>query len=97
MKKEIRSLWTDALRSREYLQSQSELSGGETYCCLGVLCELSGMGYDGESCWVPDKIAKWAGLPVHEKGDDDVQRALAEMNDAGNTFDVIADFIEERL
>jgi hypothetical protein len=48
MKTEIKKLWVDALRSREYEQAQGYLrveldSEGKTTgnCCLGVLCEIA--------------------------------------------------------
>lgn len=42
MKKEIADEWVAALRSGKYKQAKSMLStaGGESFCCLGVLCDL---------------------------------------------------------
>lgn len=44
MKKEIAKLWTAALRSGKYKQGQLALhsiqNNNETFCCLGVLCDL---------------------------------------------------------
>ena len=42
MKKDIANQWCAALRSGEYNQGQSALNNvtNNTYCCLGVLCEL---------------------------------------------------------
>lgn len=35
--------WVDALRSGEFKQSKGALKrGNNTYCCLGVACEISG-------------------------------------------------------
>lgn len=39
--------WARALRSGKYTQGMNRLkavNGGEHHCCLGVLCELSGLG-----------------------------------------------------
>lgn len=46
---EIAKRWTAALRSGEYQQTtdslRSELEDGQKgFCCLGVLCDLSGLG-----------------------------------------------------
>lgn len=45
MKREIRDKWVAALRSGEYKQGTSVLRrshpGGDTFCCLGVLCDLA--------------------------------------------------------
>ena len=44
MKKTIAKLWVEALRSGKYKQTQEVLhsidSGNESFCCLGVLCDL---------------------------------------------------------
>lgn len=34
--------WVKALRSGKYKQTKSELKDNNGYCCLGVLCEISG-------------------------------------------------------
>lgn len=43
MNKEIKKIWTDALLSGEYTQGKHRLHSreAETYCCLGVLCDLA--------------------------------------------------------
>lgn len=45
MKPEIKRQWVEALRSGNYRQGHSVLhrvsAGDETFCCLGVLCELA--------------------------------------------------------
>ena len=55
--------------------------GGYEFCCLGVLCELAAVegvteaaydedegawAYDGESAYLPPRVAEWAGLPLTE-------------------------------
>lgn len=44
MKKEWADKWVEALRSGRYKQSMRELRNVRGYCCLGVLCEISGLG-----------------------------------------------------
>jgi hypothetical protein len=42
VKTEIREEWVAALRSGEYRQGIGKLRGsGDTFCCLGVLCDLA--------------------------------------------------------
>lgn len=46
MNKEVKALWTAALRSGEYEQTKGVLKsvtkdGEASYCCLGVLCEIA--------------------------------------------------------
>lgn len=38
-----------ALRSGEYKQTRGALSRGDEFCCLGVACEISGLGTWSES------------------------------------------------
>lgn len=40
MKKKVKKLWQDALRSGKYEQTKSYLHIDNTYCCLGVLVEI---------------------------------------------------------
>lgn len=42
-------LWVAALRSGDYLQAKGKLKNLDSYCCLGLACELSGTGE-----WVKD-------------------------------------------
>lgn len=57
MKAEIKERWVKALRSGQYNQGRHALkTPGDTYCCLGVLCELAkedGIGdWDGRRSFV---------------------------------------------
>lgn len=59
--------WTEALRSGKYKQGKHYLRVDDNYCCLGVLCEISGLEgkfngntfhtntylYDGTSSMLP--------------------------------------------
>lgn len=54
MKKEVAKAWVEALRSGKYKQGKGWLRQEEpgvepTFCCLGVLCDLSGQGRWKES------------------------------------------------
>lgn len=40
MNKEIKEKWITALESGEYLKGDNALRVDNTYCCLGVLCDL---------------------------------------------------------
>ena len=42
--KENRKKWVDALRLGEYKQAKQALKTDEGYCCLGVACDISGLG-----------------------------------------------------
>lgn len=90
----------DALRSGSYLQTQYRLRGDNTYCCLGVACDISGLGewtrfdlgfdwdYMGHSGLLPQEVADLFGWNRRQAD------ALSNRNDDGRTFAEIADFIE---
>ena len=40
MKADIKQRWIDALRSGKYEQGRGALRTGDTFCCLGVLCDI---------------------------------------------------------
>lgn len=51
MNSEIKVKWIEALRSGKYKQGKDALRSRNTYCCLGVLCEVvRSQGHGGE--WV---------------------------------------------
>lgn len=70
--------WVDALRSGEYVQGRNSLLKDNTYCCLGVACEVylrgnpggisfevdeDGRGhYDNYSGFLPPKVMEWLGV-----------------------------------
>ena len=77
MNKEIKREWTHALRSGKYKQGNGQLktSSGK-FCCLGVLCDIMGVGWNngypldqngnrltgGLDIQLPDVIVQQAGL-----------------------------------
>lgn len=54
--------WVAALRSGEYKQGRTQLKWGDTYCCLGVLCEISGKDYDDYADNITEEVRRWAGM-----------------------------------
>lgn len=40
MNEAVKKKWLEALRNGEFAQGRGRLRDGDTYCCLGVLCEL---------------------------------------------------------
>ena len=45
----LKAKWVEALRSGEYEQGRGALLRDGRYCCLGVLCVVSGRKIDGEN------------------------------------------------
>lgn len=109
MNPEVKKKWVKALRSGKYKQCISNLHRSDSFCCLGVLCDISGLddwskGNYNEYCYLnkhdvlPKKVSQWAGLGRSRtvsinNGND----SLAGLNDRGKTFKEIADIIEEQL
>jgi hypothetical protein len=77
-------------------------------CCLGVLSHLAyeaevcdreadedgEFTYSGSNNYLPYPVVDWAGLDTHNPGVLEEPKNLANLNDAGFTFDQIADLIE---
>ena len=104
--KEARSEWVKALRSGKYRQGTHVLRSpvDETYCCLGVACDLyadlednpmakweagSGWMFLGHISTLPNKVVRWLGITRPS-----FSEHLSSMNDSGKTFDEIASHIE---
>lgn len=112
MKAKIKKLWVAALRSGKYKQATGALKVHDSFCCLGVLCDLHSkesnlvwrdddgeMKYFDEEGILPDPVIKWAGIAYGNPSVTvDTERTdLAEVNDAGFSFNEIAALIEEQL
>ena len=96
MKKSIRDKWVKALRSGKYQQAREELyAEGLGHCCLGVLrhCVTGRNKYNDkdEHTLLSLKFCDRVGLAPSMQGD------LAALNDDGQSFDQIADYIQEHL
>ena len=100
--------WVAALRSGRYKQGLGWLNRGGRYCCLGVGCEVyiaAGnalfkteevphvsskiVSYDNCVGMPPDEVSSWLGISPGEADD------LACWNDSGESFNQIADRIEQ--
>ena len=98
--------WINALRGGEYRQARGELRDHVGYCCLGVLCDISGAGewtgtnggrfidfngYD-HSAVTPPGVKSLTGLTVL------AEQELVELNDHKRYgFRRIATWIEKHL
>ncbi len=99
MNKRYKKIWVDSLRSGKYKQGKGRLKAGNTYCCLGVLCDALGIEADeqdkfaGEAYALPISVAETVGLTQLPY----IMLGLDNLNDAGMPFNEIADLIEEQL
>ena len=108
MNPEIKAKWLEALRSGKYEQGTSYLRDGESYCCLGVLCEISGLNdwvptealafhYNASLTSLPVNVMGWSGLKSGDPLISEIGRTLGALNDIGRSFEEIADYIEKYL
>lgn len=113
MNQEIKKLWTDALESGEYKQGTDVLHRihNNTFCCLGVLCELHRKltngpdwikeemsykySYIGSSGVLPEEVMDWAGL--NQRNPIVEGTLLSKLNDNWMDFKQIATLIKENL
>lgn len=113
MNPDVKKLWVEALRSGEFQQGQCILRNKDknTFCCLGVLCELAvRQGIVSEYAYdipLPDdpKILDWAGLSdknpevtiFNTEELEEEANGVAAHNDHGYDFLAIAEVIEAQL
>lgn len=88
---ELKAKWVEALRSGRYKQGTRFLRKGDAFCCLGVLCDVSGLGewkkpgpwdeyvVEGDALhsvnYLAESLARTIGI------DSGSQKFLAKMND----------------
>ena len=114
MNPKVKDKWVAALRSGDYIQGHYRLrtytSNEDTYCCLGVLCDLhskeTGHKWE-ETCHthlsyydsyniLPDNVVEWAGLHSNVPVID--YKFLHTYNDGLEyNFQEISDLIEKHL
>jgi hypothetical protein len=101
---ELKTKWIEALRSGRYMQCKFCLrSPSNAYCCLGVMCDVSGEGKwnPDNSYRVGDEYTAYVPPPVWsaEKGLSEASvRILCDLNDEKQaSFAEIADYIEANL
>lgn len=109
MNREWRDKWIKALRSGAYIQGYRKLRTNDTYCCLGVLCDLVRPDlwheYDRES--FPGKVVYEHDAVIDKPNDYVLDKTgletdncedLIELNDDEQAgFPAIADWIEKHL
>ena len=111
MNKRIKKLWIKALG--RYKQGTNSLHpDAETFCCLGVLCDLYGkkhkVGWQlrndqfrflGRGGALPSVVMQWEGLNDNDPilGNRENSPSASYLNDSGKTFNYIAARIEKYL
>lgn len=110
MNQDVKALWIEDLLTNPDLQGFDALEQDEKFCCLGRLCllaiknrvkvtrEISDSGvvyYDGEVFFLPESVAKWAGL--NSRNPAIKNTSVSVLNDSRVAFDRIADMIDTYL
>lgn len=80
MKTEWKEPWASALESGRFNQGRGRLNEQDRYCCLGVLCEITGIDYSGQAGYPPEKLPEVTGL-----SGDDIE-IFVSLNDGCLTF-----------
>lgn len=113
MNTEVKQKWIDALIGGDYPQAKRQLKVGDSFCCIGVLCDLykkeTGKGkwvtlYDDAYGFVAGKAVLESNyIPQEVREWADVEKGLyifselAVLNDSGKTFSEISEVIKEKL
>ncbi len=89
--------WIAALESGEYEQGAGQLAQDGYFCCLGVLCEVADVEYNGSRAGVTAEVMDLAGLASpHGSYGWNGAESLAQKNDDGFDFIKIAEIIRSR-
>ena len=96
MNQELKVKWIAALRSGEYQQCTGELINSDGMCCLGVLHKVVTGFIPSSPRWGEANHNQMPRVIENELSND-TRDLLANKNDTGHTFDMIADYIEENL
>lgn len=111
MKNELKKRWISALRSGKYKQTSEYLCDDRGWCCLGVLCDLVDSSRWSEVDEDEHTYARSyrfdyntieREFPDYDWLNDigldlNIARYLAASNDEGESFNTLADFIEESV
>jgi len=105
VKKEVLLGWLEALKSGEYIFAKGHLRKNNSYCPLGVLCDISKQGkwvpnpycegeyeYIDQVKYLPEKVADWAGMSDKEK--DTVPWVIMTIFDQSENIDTVIEHIE---
>lgn len=105
MEKALKAKWIEALRSGKYEQAQRVLRrhDGSAYCCLGVLCDVSGQGEWADDDFITQQsngkpVVSLQTSTVFQHAEmfgleESAKRYLMNANDTGTSFPAIADWI----
>lgn len=101
MKKVIKQKWLKALRSGKYKQGNGKLRSKDNYCCLGVLCIVTGntKNRDMSQQYPIQDLMGYTNTPKEFCGLTNTQQVkLASLNDICNmSFKEIAAYISRNI
>jgi hypothetical protein len=105
MTPKLKKKWLSDLQSGDYPKTKFSLKDEKGYCCLGVLLESAGVGFEkdvynawtcknpklGHKAFLSKTALKKFGLK------NEAVRELVTINDAEESFDLIIEYIEENV
>jgi hypothetical protein len=111
MRESVKKKWVAALKSGKYKQGKCSLKNTDnTYCCLGVLCEVfidegneldvrttenNVVEYNGQTSYPPTAVREWAGI-CHVSGHaSSANYCVAAVNDTADSFTPSIEYIEQ--
>lgn len=97
---EQKRVWLEALRSGQYKQGRYFLRTGNSYCCLGVACEVFGPGFKGSGDNPYRAVDTGAAGLWYGNASGPQQRVMGQaavLNDELASFEEIADYLEANL
>lgn len=101
MEASLKAKWLEALRSGKYKQGRWALrTKSDDFCCLGVLCDVSGVSEWEENglCYSYDGALGFLPFRLHDQLTSGARTALMVRNDDyGMSFPDIADWIETNI
>ena len=110
LEKEFAKKWLEALRSGKYEQGEGYLQNADgQYCCLGVACRVNHPRVklihkffidsegEGRGYITKDLEEKMPKLLRGTDGTNEFVKLVSEMNDEGQSFHQIADWIEKNV
>ena len=102
MDKHWKTKWVKALKSGEYAQGKGCLKDMDTYCCLGVLCEIHTDVRHADGSYIYEEEKEVSNLMpsfLLELGITNVHHSrLINLNDGEQAnFHQIADYIEKKM
>ena len=90
--------WLKALRSEKFKQGRTYLQNNNSYCCLGVACRIVHPKKKIETiCYIEESLKTKVPKILRGNTTNPVVQKLTTLNDTGESFEEISNWIEKNL